>query len=312
MPLEGTRVAHRAESFRQPLALIASAEEWLARALESVLARRNMVVSRVASGRGALDSVRDTSPDLILLDYSLRDLDSVRLCLQLREQNLVTPSTPVIVLSALPVTKEQRAAALRAGAWDVLSFPLDAEELALRFETYVGGKLDADRAWRASLVERTTGLYNAQGLERRAGELTAEARRRRAALACVAVSVEPTSDAAADGNVVGQIALVLRSKSRLSDAVGCWDGREFAVLAPGTDPPGAVTFARRLVEALEAGAGQVASRLDVRAGYEAAADSQATPVAPQALLEHARSALARSRAEPPGGDHIRRYRDGPP
>src|SRR5881396_955432 len=77
------------------------------------------------------------------------------------------------------------------GAWDCLGLPLDTEELLLKLETFMHVKLEADRVREEGSIEDTSGLYTARGLERRARELVADAFRRHAALACVALAAEP-------------------------------------------------------------------------------------------------------------------------
>ena len=176
--------------------------------------------------------------------------------------------------------------------------------------TYARAKLELARVLEESTVDQASGLYSSRGLERRAGELAADAFRRHAALACVALGVEvaagapePTALAAFDS-----VAALLHARGRTSDAIGRLNRSDFAVLAPATDAAGAVKLADRLTQAIETAsppAGGVPP-LRVRAGYKAVADWHATPVAPLDLLEHASAALRRARV-PGDGTRIRGY-----
>src|SRR5207244_9727385 len=95
-------------------------------------------------------------------------------------------------LLSLPdsATRADRLAALRAGAWECIAPPHDADEILLKIGAYVHAKLDADRARADGLLDAATRLYNRQGLARRARELAAQAYRDHGALACVVLALD--------------------------------------------------------------------------------------------------------------------------
>ena len=117
-------------------------------------------------------------------------------------------------------------AALAAGAWECIAPPHDADEILLRMQGYVRAKLDADRARAEGLIDPLSGLYNRQGLARRARELGSQAFREHGALACVAVALDLEQDEAGlaaeevDGAAVVRCVSALKSSPRLSDVVG--------------------------------------------------------------------------------------------
>src|SRR5207245_1693372 len=148
-------------------------------------------------------------------------------------------------------TRAGRVAALAAGAWDCIAPPHDADEILLKVQAYVRAKLDADRARSEGLLDPLSGLYNRQGLARRARELGSQAFREHGALACVAVALDLEQGEAAvaaeetDGAAVARCVNALKSSARLSDVVGRLSATEFAVLAPDTDAAGARRLAER-------------------------------------------------------------------
>jgi two-component system, OmpR family, KDP operon response regulator KdpE len=79
------------------------------------------------TGRAALESVDRDTPDLIVLDLGLPDLDGIDVCRQIRQ----TSSAPIIVLSARGAEGD-KVAALDAGADDYVTKPFGAEELLAR------------------------------------------------------------------------------------------------------------------------------------------------------------------------------------
>jgi len=304
-------VARRAPFSRPPVLLVANAfGTWLSQALANLVKARGYRVHFVLTGRELLDQAPTLRPDVIVLDADLPDLDSVAVCRTLR-QNRAAWNMPVIMITATPATKQQRLAALEAGAWDYLSVLLNPEELTLKVDAMARLKLEVDRALEESAVDPTSGLYTLRGLERRARELTSDAVRRRAALACVALGIG--LDSKGDGAAVLPAAaayagLVLQVSGRTSDCVGRLGQGEFAVLAPGTAPQGAATMAQRLSRVLETAGPRPAGvpPLRVHAGYDAVANVHRTPVEPESLLEHAGTALHEARAG--SGERIRAYR----
>ena len=303
----------RTPFIRIPVALVAHAGTWLTRALDSMLAPQGYRVLSVTSGLELLEHAADMRPDVVLIDANLQDLDSIVVCRKLRQARAVSWHTPVIMITSTPATKQQRLAALEAGAWDYLSLGVNAEELMLKVDAFTRVKLETDHVLEED-TEPESGLYTKRGLERRARELVSDAFRRHAPLACVAFSVEPESHdapagaAAASPVVVAFAARLLQASGRASDAIGRAAAGEFLVLAPSTAPEGAARMARRLSGVIEGAGPRPAGLppLSVRAGFEAVGDLHETPLDPASLLEHASAALVQARSAG-NGSRIRRY-----
>ena len=293
---------------RLPLALLASHQEWSSRSLGTILGPSGYVVVHAYTGQETLDRARRTHPDIIMLDVDLPDRDGFQLCRSLRDAPHVGPSTPIIMLAVGPATRQQRLAALRAGAWELLSLPVDADELLLKLDAYVSARVEADRAREEGLIDQVTGLYNVRGLARRAREIGSEARRHQMALACVVFGADSERAIPVDETRGSEhIARLLQRAGRVSDAIGRLGHTEFAVIAPDTNAPAAVRLAERLIDALEeTPEGALEAGASLRVGYEAVENLHATPVEPVDLLVRATQALERARAEV-NGERIRRY-----
>ncbi|PYP17989.1 MAG: hypothetical protein DMD52_03800 [Gemmatimonadetes bacterium] len=306
-------MARRAPFSRAPVLLVANAfGTWLSQALANLIKARGYRVHFVLTGRELLDQAPAVRPDVIVLDADLPDLDSIAVCRTLR-QNRAAWNMPVIMITATPATKQQRLAALEAGAWDYVSVLLNPEELTLKVDAMARLKLEMDRALEESAVDPASGLYTLRGLERRARELTADAVRRRAPLACVALGIGLDPKGAGENSTAlpgaaayaGQI---LQASGRTSDCVGSLGQGAFAVLAPATAPEGAERMAQRLSRVIETAGPRPAGvpPLRVHAGYDAVADVHHTPLEPASLLEHAGAALRQARTG--SGERIRAYR----
>jgi PleD family two-component response regulator len=292
---------------RPPLVLIVSHQEWFSRSLETILAPGGYTVQRAYTAPSALARARHGHPDAIAVDSALPDRDGLELCRELRRDPLIPPSTPIVVISAESPTRQRRLDALRAGAWDYLGPPFEAEELRLRIEAFVQAKLDADHARAEGLVDPATGLYNTRGLARRARELGAQAARQHAAFGCVVFAPafgpgqgEAPADEALSA-LVEVIGAALKRAGRLSDAIGRLGPTEFAVVAAGTDARGATRLAERLAGALAGAAAAEVPPFALRAGYYAVADFHTAPVDAGEAILRATAALQAAQADPERG-----------
>jgi diguanylate cyclase (GGDEF)-like protein len=298
-----------------PLALLAGESEsthWLRGLLES----GGYAVLRERTGEDALERARGTEPDVIMVDVDLAGMPGVELCRVLRNDPRITSSTPIFVSFPQEATRKQRLAALRAGAWECITPPHDAEELLLKVTAYTRAKLDADRARADGLTDPLTGLYNRQGLARRARELGSQAFRDRGALACVALTLDfPPAAGEPAANVVARCVHALKSAARPSDVIGRLSPMEFAILAPGTDAAGARRLAERLAGSIQ---GSIAPPTEpnvpslppprVRCGYEAVDNVRYAPIEPVGLLVRASTALRTGKVE--AGGWLRRFDGG--
>ena len=207
-----------------PLALLASDREQSTRWIVSLLESGGYAVLRERTGQHALERARATQPDVVIVDADLPGIGGVEFCRVLRSDARISGSTPIYLVQEQP-SREQRLAALRAGAWECIVAPHDADEILLKLNAYVQAKLDADRARAEGLLDPGTGLYNRQGLARRARELGSQAFREHDALSCVVLALDLTPDQASGAKeesatpTIVRCVHALRSSARLSDVI---------------------------------------------------------------------------------------------
>lgn len=301
--------------------LLAGDGQEATRWLRSLLEGGGYAVLQERSGQHTLERARTTEPDVILVDADLPDMPGVELCRTLRADPRVSTSTPILLMIRDAATRTQRLAALRAGAWECIAPPHDADEILLKISAYVHAKLDADRARTEGLLDAVTGLYNRQGLARRARELGSQAFREHGPLACVVLALdvqppEPGAGQHSGGTSLGRYVQAIKSAARLSDVIGRLSATEFAVLAPGTDAGGARRLAERLASSVSAttvasasAEGRAAAApVRVRCGYEAVANVGYAPIEPVDLLVRAAAAVRTGKAD--SGEWLRRFDDG--
>ena len=95
--------------------------------LRPLLRSRGYDVLTAMTGRAAVQTVERDTPDLIVLDLGLPDIDGVEVCRIVRE----TQTVPIVVLSARGAEGD-KVRALDLGADDYVTKPFGAEELLAR------------------------------------------------------------------------------------------------------------------------------------------------------------------------------------
>ena len=86
-------------------------------------------------GEGALEAVDDDTPDLILLDIMMPDIDGFEVCKRLKN-NPDTAGIPIIFLSAL-AEDEDKQKGLDLGAVDFITKPLDPAEIQTKVKKHL-------------------------------------------------------------------------------------------------------------------------------------------------------------------------------
>jgi len=108
--------------------LLVEDDDGIATPLTVALRRDGHQVRRVATGGDALAAVAAGSPDAVLLDLGLPDLDGVEVCRRLRAAH---PTLPILVLTAR-ATEVDIVVGLDAGADDYVTKPFRLAELLAR------------------------------------------------------------------------------------------------------------------------------------------------------------------------------------
>jgi two-component system OmpR family response regulator len=108
--------------------LVVDDEPSITELLSTALRYMGYQVSTAATGMAALDAATRTSPDLIVLDVMLPDIDGFEVCRRLRADR---DFVPVIFLTARDAEEDRVAGFIRGGD-DYVTKPFSLEELTLR------------------------------------------------------------------------------------------------------------------------------------------------------------------------------------
>ncbi|HEY4377242.1 MAG TPA: response regulator transcription factor [Acidimicrobiales bacterium] len=113
--------------------LIVEDDEPIGRALGDALQRQGYEADWVTKGAEALEVANRTSPDLVLLDLGLPDVDGVEVCRRLRARQ---PQTTIVMVTARSAEIDV-VVGLDAGADDYVTKPFGVAELTARIRAHL-------------------------------------------------------------------------------------------------------------------------------------------------------------------------------
>lgn len=241
--------------------LLISPHDWFASALEAVLEPEGFAFARVSSLRHALRHVEQSEPELVILAERLPEIDAPGLIRALRDGGL-PDCAPIVVYSPNFWHEAEQAAAMAAGAWDILREPLRPAMIVARLRRLLEIRSLIRTMEEGALAHAATGTLTLGGLMRCMRPLEATAERHRAPLSCVVVGpTEPGIGASIDAQR-DLAATICRSDLRGSDLCGYLGDADFGIVAYGTTAAGVTALVRRLNQRLaEAPRGEGVHRL---------------------------------------------------
>lgn len=103
--------------------------------LSSMLINSGYTVLPYTNGGDALKAIQLESPDLILLDISLPDMDGYQVCMLLKQMNDIS-DVPVIFMSGMG-SVDDKIKGFQAGGVDYITKPFHPEEVQVRIKTHI-------------------------------------------------------------------------------------------------------------------------------------------------------------------------------
>ena len=104
--------------------------------LSSLLRAKGYKVVEARDGKEGLLQANRVTPDLILMDLAMPEMDGVEAPRQLRQRNTLS-RTPIFAISAY-ATADVKDDAIEAGCAEVFAKPLDIESLLVRIKATLG------------------------------------------------------------------------------------------------------------------------------------------------------------------------------
>ncbi|MBU4304060.1 MAG: diguanylate cyclase [Candidatus Omnitrophica bacterium] len=218
--------------------------------LKKVLENVNYEVSYAENGNSALSLLEKDTPDMVILDILLPDIDGFEVCKRIRANDRFL-TLPILFYSAIRTT-DDKLLGLEMGASDFLSKSADERELLIRIKNLLKTKSKIDTAINSSLVDSITNVYSSQYFQHRIHDECIRSRRYKRDLSCMIVDVDNfktinTTFGYQTGNrVLRKIADLVRQNIRSADEVCRYKEDEFGVLLPETNLRDAFSVAERV------------------------------------------------------------------
>jgi DNA-binding response OmpR family regulator len=127
-----------ADGGRQHRVLIVEDEDNIAIALDYLMSREGYAHERIATGRGALDLIRDTRPDLVLLDVMLPEVSGYEICQEIRADKDLS-DVRILMMTARGSAMERRKG-LALGADGFIAKPFELGELRAELRRILDGE----------------------------------------------------------------------------------------------------------------------------------------------------------------------------
>lgn len=130
--------------------LVAEDNDLIALLTGKLLQRDGHVVHRVWNGREAVDAMKRTRFDLVLMDIQMPEMDGIEATVRIRQDERERGDSPCVIWAMTATVDEQLARCMSAGANGTFTKPLGFEQLRARLK-----KLNAQPVMQE--LQRTTG-----------------------------------------------------------------------------------------------------------------------------------------------------------
>jgi diguanylate cyclase (GGDEF)-like protein len=267
--------------------------------VEAALAGHDLTVLHADSAASCCTRVKETRPDLILLDVNMPGIDGFEACQQLQADS-ATQRVPIIFLTGQN-DPEHKVTGLELGAVDYVSKPFHKAELLARVRTVLRIKRQSDKLAEQAQTDVLTGLRNRTALQERLVEALAAAQRygRISSLVMIDLdhfkAVNDTYGHLFGDSVLQALARVLDQTARKTDVACRYGGEEFAVLLSDANLEQGLRAAERMrvaIAALVLTAGNTPVRVTASLGVASTAQwLQPDVLSPSQLIAAADAAL---------------------
>jgi len=237
--------------------LIIDDEQANIRLLEAILKPAAYNTISVDNGMEGIELAQTETPDIILLDIMMPDLDGYQVTTKLKADPL-TRNIPIVLITALE-SVDDKIRGIESGADDFLSKPVNSCELLARMravrqrmEIQLQMENRVREATLQAITDPLTGLYNRQYMKHDMERHMLRARRYEQPMSLFFIDVDnfkhinDTHGHASGDNVLKQLSRCFKGSLRGSDMIARYGGDEFIAILPGTNHEAAMCVAEKL------------------------------------------------------------------
>jgi diguanylate cyclase (GGDEF)-like protein len=220
-----------------------------ARLSQNALAPAGFQISLCHEPQKALQCMRDSSPDLVLLDVDMPGLDGFEICAQMRKDPVLRQVPAVFITHFTDVDHLVRGLSL--GGCDYVRKPFEPQELVARVKAHLAR---AGEYRELTVRDALTGCYNTDYFKARLEQEMARSKRYKSRLVLGLLGIDQfkkvnDSYGYSGGDaVLVELAHMVNSCLRASDVVARYAGDEFAFLVIEASPAHAYVACNRLRE----------------------------------------------------------------
>lgn len=208
-------------------------------------------ISVATSGAAALEAVAHNTPDLILLDVVMPEMDGYQVCTYLKADPL-TQEIPVIFITAKDGDGDERRG-LELGAIDYITKPFNPPIVQIRVRNHLELKRHRDILKTLSTVDGLTGIPNRRRFDEFLEQEWLGAIRHQTTFSLILIDIDhfklynDNYGHAAGDEALKQVAHTLQeAKGRGTDLVARFGGEEFVCVLPATNAHGAVVIGEQM------------------------------------------------------------------
>ncbi|MCM8812976.1 MAG: diguanylate cyclase [Candidatus Omnitrophica bacterium] len=218
--------------------------------LQTTLASVPYSVISAATGEKALSCVEDESPDLVILDILLPDIDGFEVCQRIRKMSKGA-GLPVLFYTAV-TTVNEKLIGLESGASDFLTKSSDARELLVRIKNLLHTHQAINVMMDKAFIDDVSQVFNRKYLLQRLEEECARSIRYQRNFSCALFDLDhfrrinETFGKHTGDRVLKKFGDFLRQNTRGGDLVCRRSDDEFALLLPEVNLQGAYHAAERI------------------------------------------------------------------
>lgn len=204
--------------------------------------------------RLALVDAETRTPDLVLVDYQMPEMDGVEFITRFRELPGCA-SIPIVVVTG-ETEPNLLTRAFEAGAYDFLRKPVDRTELTVRVQCMLRLSEAHRRLNRLAREDELTGLANRRAFLEQLSAGVAQSSRKGLPFAIALFDIDHFKSIndrfghAVGDDVLREVARRFKAAVRLVDCWGRIGGEEFALLLPCTEAEDALAACERVREAI--------------------------------------------------------------